>query len=1004
MAMSLNSLLRQAPAPSGAASPPSPTVAEPPTAQGALALAAPADSTGVAVAQPPPARMSIQGMLGGAVSPTGQTGTRGRGVGEGSVRGGGQARVPDLAAPPMRLEDIIKDQVEAAGAPFTGAWHAALGLLADPMFHVLPLETRDRNLEEAERLGWKGAAFWGSWFAGGGAAKLPVALIWKLGTAGAAAGATYAALEGVPALQHGYEDPKTYSRDIATAATFGALTGGALAIAPPIARVAGRAALGTTSTLAKGMNRAIDILPGGAPIRARTQAFVKEAFDKTWHWFGTSGEEVLRKANLGGLADQMKVARSVQALKAGESVAGFFKNFEGLSEEESSRVAWFIEKFDFTDPELYGVASEYTTNKADERLFGVAQREASRMIAFGKMAEKTRMQVYSPEDNEFHRFVLRKNYIPHRLVNPEFYEPGGKHRDQVVHTLMKKTGRTLEQAKEWTDNFAQRIRASNEGVLSGRFPASSSGHYLIGRTMGLPGYETRLDRILPQYYEHFSRRLTNHILFGPEQLTDAVEAGVREAAPGGTLPASSALVSPGPIEYTPPNPKALSDKTAMEIVYARKLQAERSARAAQAIEFKYPRAFAQLEAIPEGEMKNLATSVVRGQFGLLDQPQFGRKALEWLAKTEVITKLALGAISQPSQMLSANVRTGYRNSMRDFFRYLSQDPEVFDFAIRSGVALRGVVRDSQMSLVGRETEFLDKVLFTQFDMASRVYGAMRGASMAEHMGQELMSATHQAERLANVRGVGKAGLNVLGVPKVIQNRIAAIEGRFSKLGIDAREIVEQGGTLNQEQLLKAAQSVSMDVNFWGDALSLPVFYRSPYGRFITQFKSFGFQQTRLIKDHVVKPFMKWVEGKPGGDPAPLTRFLLTMPAGGEAISDLKALARAKDRPTNVIERLADNMANAAGWGLLYDATRATDYGAAGTLGLLTGPIGSTMGKLGAGIGEAKKGRPTTLTRFAIEEGLPLAAYYMAPGAAPLVAAMTPAISNTLLPKKASPSE
>lgn len=900
--------------------------------------------------------------------------------------------IPQLNAPPVRLEDIVKDMAEGAAAPFTGAWHAGLGLLADPAFRVLPLETQQKNLDEAERLGWKGAAFWGSMFVGGPVAKLPVALLWKLGISGGLAGGTFAALENAPSLIHGYEDPKTYANDVATTATFGALTGGALALVPGAAQIAGRTAGGTARLAARAMNKAIDLTPGGAAVRAKTQQFVGEAFAKSWHYIGTSGEVILNKAGLPNLVTQMKAARSAAALKAGELVAGMYKNFQGLSDEELQRVTFFIEHFDFSDPELYGVAAEYTTNKADERLFGIAQREANRMIELGQFMQKAGMQVYDPEDNSFHRFALRKNYIPHRFVNPEFYREGGEHRDETIRLLMQKTGRTVDQAKEWVDAFANRIDNWNQGVVEGRFPVGTSGHYLIGRSLGLPGYETRLDRILPQYYEHVARRLTNHIFFGADPIETAVEQGVKtDMLAHGQLPPEAAVVQPADLTYTPPNPRQPSSM--WEIIYARQRRAESEARAAQAIEFKYPKAFAPLETLPDGEMKKLATSVVRGQFGILDQPQFGKKPLEWLAKTEVVTKLALGAISQPSQMLSGIVRTRYRGAVRDLFRLMSQDPEVHDFAIRSSVALRSVVRDAQHALTSKETDFLDKVLFTQFDVSSRVYGALRGASEAEYMAKELVATVQKAQTIGR-----NPFARVAGTPKILQKRIAMLEKKFADLGIDAQEVVAHGGTLENEQILKAAQTVSMDVNFWGDALSLPVFYRSPYGRFITQFKSFGFQQSRLVKDQVVKPFVQWVEGK-GGDPMPMTRFALLMPLGGEAISDLKAVARAKERPTNAVERIAENMGNAAGWGLLYDATRATDFGVAGTLGLAVGPIGSDFGKLGAALGEAKRGRGTKLARFALEEGLPMGAYYLTPRLAPAAAAITPALSNLLLPKR-----
>lgn len=899
----------------------------------------------------------------------------------------------------ISLGSILGDMAEGATAPFTGAGHAVAGLLADPMFRVLPYEDSAAHLKEAERLGWKGAAFWGSMLAGGPATKLPIAMVWRLAASGAAGGAVYSALANAPSLQHGYQDPKTYASEIATTATFGALTGGALAMVPPAARVAGRAAAGTAAIPFKGMNRLIDVVPGGRQVRAKTAQFLNDAFYKAWHPVMTSGETVLRNVGLGNLADGFKSARSVAALKAGELVAGFYKNIEGLSPDEVRRVGWFIEKFDFSDPELFGVAKEYTTNAADARLFGVAQREANRMSDLGKMMQKTGMQVYDPEDGAFHRFALRKNYVPHRFVNPETQRPGGEAYDTNIAIVMKKKNIVRQDAEQWMEAFSNRIENWNNGVVEGRFPVGTAGHYLIGRALGLQGFETSLDKILPQYYEHVSRRLTNHMFFGPDQLTDAVAAGVREVAPEGRIPPESAVI--GQAEATPRVPPKAA-QSMWEIIYARKNAAERAARRDQAIEFKYPKAFSALEGIKDPEQQKLATTIVRRQFGVMEDPQFGKKALEILARNEVVTKLALGAIAQPSQMMSAVVRTGYRNSLKSLAATISQDPETLDFALRSGVILRSVVREAQQSLTGRDTEFLDRVLFTQFDVASRIYGAVQGACHSEYMAGELTRVVAQSRRVMQMQGLSAVGAKVLGMPGVLKNRIAGLESRFVKLGIDPVEIVKNGGTLTNEQLLKAAQTVSTDVNFWGDQLSLPAFYRSPYGRYISMFKSFGFQQTRLVKDHMVKPFADWIAGKPGGDPGPLMRFAVLMPLGGEAISDLKAIARAKERPTDAVLRVSENIGNAAGFGLAADALRATDFGVSGSLGLVVGPIGGTFGKAGAAVGEAKLGKFQKTGRFAIEYGLPVAAAAAAPGAAPFVAAVAPAISNVVFPKREIP--
>jgi hypothetical protein len=167
------------------------------------------------------------------------------------------------------------------------------------------------------------------------------------------------------------------------------------------------------------------------------------------------------------------------------------------------------------------------------------------------------------------------------------------------------------------------------------------------------------------------------------------------------------------------------------------------------------------------------------------------------------------------------------------------------------------------------------------------------------------------------------------------------------------------------------------------------------------FKSFGFQQGKLFKDSIAKPAALWLstDGKKG-DIGPMLRFAVLTPIGGEIIADVKKLARGRDPrrvDRNLAERYFENIANGAGFGLTADAISATEYGLSGTLGWAGGPIVSEGGKLVTNVGAAARGNPRGLAKQAIETGLPVAAGVVNPRLQPAVAAMAPALSNTLLP-------
>jgi hypothetical protein len=233
--------------------------------------------------------------------------------------------------------------------------------------------------------------------------------------------------------------------------------------------------------------------------------------------------------------------------------------------------------------------------------------------------------------------------------------------------------------------------------------------------------------------------------------------------------------------------------------------------------------------------------------------------------------------------------------------------------------------------------------------------------------------------------------------------MSGIENKLASLGLDTASIVARGGHLTQDELLLAAQKVSTDVNFWGDSMSLPEFYKGPYGRFLTMFKSFGFQQGKLVKDTIAKPAGEWLaSGGKRGDIGPLTRFLILTPAGGEVITDLKKWARARPRTTDIATRISENFANGAGFGMFSDALDAANYGLGGTLGYALGPIPASAGNLWTNSVAAAHGSPKPLVKQMIQEIIPGAVGKANPRLAPIVAAAAPAVSNILIPPKAKP--
>lgn len=346
---------------------------------------------------------------------------------------------------------------------------------------------------------------------------------------------------------------------------------------------------------------------------------------------------------------------------------------------------------------------------------------------------------------------------------------------------------------------------------------------------------------------------------------------------------------------------------------------------------------------------------------------------------ETVTKLGLSAVSQGSQVLTGVVRTEFRDSFKNTIAAF-KDPDAQMFALESGAILSNVVRDAASTLFGGASQgtqkFLNLVGFTKMDMNARVFGAIQGAGFAEHQSDKL----YKAFTAFNKSGVKSP-------------EIAKIEQRLLAIGIDPRDVIAQGGRLTTDQKLLAANSVSFDVNFWGDSLSLPAFFKTPQGRVITQFKSFAYQQSRFIKKNVIDPWVKY------GDAGPALRFALLIPLGGEAIADIKSILRNKPRTDDQAVRLLENIAQAGGFGLVADAYLQASRGMSSLASFAIGPAYTDVLSGANALAEASEGNfkkgGEQLVRSA--PGI-IAATPLGPVGAAVTGATAPAIAETLFPE------
>jgi hypothetical protein len=389
----------------------------------------------------------------------------------------------------------------------------------------------------------------------------------------------------------------------------------------------------------------------------------------------------------------------------------------------------------------------------------------------------------------------------------------------------------------------------------------------------------------------------------------------------------------------------------------------------------FPKAFEGIDKLVEPERRQAVETVISGQLGQFTQGNILTQKIAKIAQYQAVMKLGLAQFTQLTQFAATVAQTGFRDSYKDLLRLGARDPELHRVMLRTGAYMESLVRSSQesMSTSGPMiTKVMNRTGFTAMDTQARRYGVLRGFSMASYQAEKL---TELVSRQPQSKGLES---------KYITGQITQIEKKFDIMGIDGADLVRRGGILNEDDLVKAGQKISTDVNFWSDSLSLPLFLKSPWGRILGQFKSFAFQQSRFIKDAIVKPALD-------GDLGPLIRTLPALAATGEVIADIKSLIRLRPRNDEGLLRLLNDLGAGGSFGIIADGIQATNY-SDGLLKWAAGPMISDVTDLAYGGADlVRKGNIRKLGKKVVAAGVPFIPYV-----GPVIA---PAVGNILFPPK-----
>jgi hypothetical protein len=277
-------------------------------------------------------------------------------------------------------------------------------------------------------------------------------------------------------------------------------------------------------------------------------------------------------------------------------------------------------------------------------------------------------------------------------------------------------------------------------------------------------------------------------------------------------------------------------------------------------------------------------------------------------------KLGLSAIPNATQgvlnsMLAADAPTvalGFREALSKRGRRL---------AIESGAAIEPVISEAHKELGGGRMvdNFLKYTGFNQTEQFNRAVAANVGAKWAK-------------KNLAAL--IAKPG-------------DTGARARLEELGIDADAAIERG-MLTQGDRLMAAKKFSDLTQFRTRPEDLPAFASTPLGKVAFQFKSFAYNQARLIAKETVGELKN---GRPGRGIRTMFVIATLFPAAGELVRLLRNGITGREQDfEDEMEHYLTDLSSAGTLGILQDAVSSAENKK--MLEFLAGPAASDAANIG----------------------------------------------------------
>ena len=306
-----------------------------------------------------------------------------------------------------------------------------------------------------------------------------------------------------------------------------------------------------------------------------------------------------------------------------------------------------------------------------------------------------------------------------------------------------------------------------------------------------------------------------------------------------------------------------------------------------------------------------------------------------LRTIQTISKLPFAAIVNSTQVINTVAEFGVKSFSKQLKGYIKNRVSNREFGAMSGVIDETLQK--AMEMAGAEAKvaqkFLKNVGFTGVERWNRNITVVTAQDWATNSLDKLL------KRYDKV---------VPNINKLDQKLVR----HFDQLGIPNIRKVLDRGRFTQEELSIIGQKAVNSTQFRGSVLDIPLFWSSPQGKVLTQFKSFAWQQGTFIKRIIIDEARQ-------GNVAPFITYMILSQIGGEAVGDIRGILKGDfDFRDDMAlwERSIDNFFNVGGFGLTGDLFERMFLIARGqwyisTADMLTGP---TFGDITQGLDSIAK--------------------------------------------------